>query len=185
MLDLIVNTIFPLPPQSLEKLERIIEEVTHPKGFVLLRSGKIENSIYLLRKGIVRAYAHYEGNEITFWFGKEGDAILSMRSYVEGKEGYEDIELLENCELYKMDFEPLQQLYKEDIHIANWGRKLAEKELIKAEDRLISSQSKSATERYRELLTDHADLLKRVQLTHIASYLGITPVSLSRIRAEL
>ena len=185
MPDQIINAIFPLPAQSLQKLKAIIQEVAHPKGFVLMRSNKIEKSIYLVKKGIVRAYAHYEGNEITFWFGQEGDAILSMRSYVEGKEGYEDIELLENCELYKIDFERLQLLYNEDIHIANWGRKLAEKELIKTEDRLISRQSKPAIEKYRELITHHADLVKRVQLTHIASYLGITPVSLSRIRAGL
>lgn len=185
MLDSIINTIFPLPRQSFEKLEAIIEEIAHPKGFVLMQSNKIENSIYLIKKGIVRAYAHYEGNEITFWFGQEGDAILSMRSYVEGKAGYEDIELLENCELYKMSFEQLQQLYSEDIHIANWGRKLAEKELIKTEDRQISRQSKPAMEKYKDLLLHHADLVKRVQLTHIASYLGITPVSLSRIRAGL
>lgn len=185
MPDQIINSIFPLPAQSLQKLKAIIKEVAHSKGYVLMQSDKIEDSIYLIRKGIVRAYAHYEGNEITFWFGQEGDAILSMRSYVESKEGYEDIELLENCELYQIDFQQLQQLYNEDLYIANWGRKLAEKELIKTENRLISRQSKPAIEKYKDLLLHHADLVKRVQLTHIASYLGITPVSLSRIRGGL
>lgn len=185
MPDSIIHAILPLPAQSLDKLKGIVEEVARPKGFILLQSNKIEPYLYLLKKGIVRAYAHHEGNEITFWFGQEGDAILSMRSYVEGKESYEDIELLEPCELYRIPFEQLQQLYRNDIHIANWGRKLAEKELVKTEDRLISAQAKTATQRYTDLLKHHPELIQRVQLSHIASYLGITPVSLSRIRAEL
>ena len=79
----------------------------------------------------------------------------------------------------------MKQLFLEDIHIANWGRKFAEQELIKTEERLISKQFKNATERYLELLNTNKDLIKRVQLGHIASYLGITQVSLSRIRATI
>jgi len=76
-------------------------------------------------------------------------------------------------------------LYNSDIQVANWGRKFAEQELVKIEERFISRQCKTAVERYRELIGNDPDLLQRVQLIHIASYLGITPVSLSRIRAEL
>ena len=68
------------------------------------------------------------------------------------------------------------------IHIANWGRKLAEKELLKIESRIISSEMMSAKERYDELIKNSPSLIQRVPLKHIASYLGITQVSLSRIR---
>ena len=108
-----------------------------------------------------------------------------MRSYVEELPGYEDIELLEACELYELKTEQLQHLFEEDIHIANWGRKFAEQELIKTEERLIQRQFRTASDRYKELLLNHPDLIQRIQLGHIASYLGITQVSLSRIRAEL
>lgn len=181
----IIDAIHQLPEQSKLKLIRSVQEVTFPKGYSLLKAGTVETRIYFIKKGIVRAYASTPDNEITFWFGKEGQAIISMRSYVEELPGYEDIELLEACDLYELKTEQLQHLFEEDIHIANWGRKFAEQELIKTEERLIQRQFRTASERYKELLLNHPDLIQRIQLGHIASYLGITQVSLSRIRAEL
>ena len=119
-----------------------------------------------------------------FWFGKEGDAVISMRSYVENQKGYENIELLEDCDLYQVDAQELKWLYEQDIAIANWGRHFAEQELIKIEAMFISRQFRTARERYLDLITQDPELLQRVQLSHVASYLGITQVSLSRIRAE-
>ena len=179
-----LDTIYLLPETSKFTLAERFAEVKYPKGHILLRADKVETNLYFIKKGIARAYAHSADNEITFWFGKEGDAILSMKSYVEQQKGYENIELLEDCELYELKTHSLQALFTEDIHIANWGRKLAEQELVKTEERLISRQVRTATERYRELLRNNPDLLQRVPLGHIASYLGITQVSLSRIRAE-
>jgi CRP-like cAMP-binding protein len=87
--------------------------------------------------------------------------------------------------LYRLKREAIHSLFEQDIHIANWGRKFAEQELIRTEARLISRQFSTASERYQELLRSNPDLLHRVQLGHIASYLGITQVSLSRIRSTL
>jgi CRP-like cAMP-binding protein len=184
-IDQIIDQIYKLPENSKIALKEYISEVSFPKMHVLLRAEKIEANIYFIKKGIVRAYANQGDNEITFWFGKEGETIISMKSYVENQKGYENIELLENCELYELKITNLQRLFNEDIHIANWGRKFAEKELIITEERLISRQFRTASERYKELLKDNSDLIQRVQLGHIASYLGITQVSLSRIRADI
>src|SRR5690606_28184519 len=104
-------------------------------------------------KGVVRAFAPQEERDITFWFGEEGETILSMRSYVEHKKSYEHIELLADCDLYELKIEKLQELYQQDIHIANWGRKLAEKELLKIESRMIAAELLSAKERYEALLS--------------------------------
>lgn len=181
----IIQRISPLSVEAEKKLLQCITECSFPKGHTLMKTDKTEQFLYFIKKGIVRAYAMQDDIEVTFWFGKEGDTILSMKSYVEQQPGYENIELLENCELYKMNISDLQKLYQEDIHIANWGRKIAEKELIKTEERLISRQFKTATERYQQLLKEQSDILQRVSLGLIASYLGITQVSLSRIRAEI
>jgi CRP-like cAMP-binding protein len=156
-----------------------------PKASIVLEAGKVETNIYFIKRGIVRAYITNDGSETTFWFGKEGETVISMRSYVEGKNGYENIELLEDCELYELNTKKLQELFNSDIHIANWGRKFAEQELIKTEERLIAKQFKTALERYTELITNNPELILRIQLGHIASYLGITQVSLSRIRAGI
>lgn len=181
----ILDKICKLPEESKERLTSIITQVEHPKGHHLFRANRVERSIFFVRKGIFRAYTESFGDEITFWFGKEGDLAISMRSYVNKQSGYEDIELLEDCTLYQLSIDDLHKLFADDIHIANWGRILIERELLKTEERLITKLLKSATDRYAELLENSPELLQRIQLSYIASYLGITQVSLSRIRARL
>jgi len=184
-IDLIFDRIYPLPEDSKLRLKKFIKVVKYSSGHILLKANRIEKNIYFIKEGIVRAYTNASANEVTFWFGKEGDPIISMNSFVENKKGYEDIELLENCELYELKNKDLQYLFVNDIHIANWGRKFVEHELIKTEKRLISLQFQNASERYKDLLKDNPYLIQRVKLGHIASYLGITQVSLSRIRADI
>ena len=92
---------------------------------------------------------------------------------------------MENSVLYLLKRNDLYELFKEDIHIANWGRKFAELEFLQTEERLISLLFSTATERYVALLKDNSDLLQRIPFECLASYLGITPVSLSRIRAKM
>lgn len=184
-IDEIIDSISVLPENSRLHLKQHITEIRHPKHFCLMEANKVIPYIYFIKKGIIRAYASTGENDITFWFGSEGQTVISMKSYVEDQPGYESIELLEDCELYKLETESLRKLFNEDIHIANWGRKFAEKELVKTEELIISRQFKTASERYKDLMRDKPDLLRRVQLGYIASYLGITQVSLSRIRAEI
>lgn len=184
-IDQILDRIYLLPEASKNALKKYVTEVSHPKGFCLMEADKVIPYIYFIRKGIVRAYSSTETNDITFWFGSEGETVVSMKSYVEDKPGYESIELLEDCDLYVLETQSLRKLFNEDIHIANWGRKFAEKELVRTEELFISRQFKTALERYTDLMHQKPDLLKRVQLGYIASYLGITQVSLSRIRAEI
>ncbi|MDL2212394.1 Crp/Fnr family transcriptional regulator [Bacteroides sp. OttesenSCG-928-D19] len=184
-INVILDRIYTLPPSSKDSLTGAIDEVKYMKGYHLLNANTVERNIYFIKKGIVRAYTDITNGEITFWFGKEGDTVVSMKSYVANQKGYETVELLEDCLLYELNMKALNCLFCKDIHIANWGRKFAEQELLKTEERLIARQFKSASERYEELLKNNSELLKRIQLSHIASYLGITQVSLSRIRANL
>ena len=120
-----------------------------------------------------------DGKEITFWVGKEGATIVSMKGYVNDEPGYETMELMEDSVLYVLERKKLKELFSEDLHIANWGRRYAEME------RLISMLSAIASERYKELLEKEPDLLQRLPLGNIATYLGITQASLSRIRAQI
>ncbi|MEG2100856.1 MAG: Crp/Fnr family transcriptional regulator, partial [Flavobacterium sp.] len=95
-LDQILDNILPIPETSKRLLQDCIEEKSYSKGHILLRADKIETTIYFIKKGIARAYSNQNDNEATFWFGKEGDTILSMKSYVVYQKGYEDVELLED-----------------------------------------------------------------------------------------
>lgn len=181
----ILNGIYKIPEDSKKRIIDIITEEEYPKNYLLLHANKIEQNIYFIKKGIFRAYINSWGDEITFWFGKEGDTIVSMKSYIENQKGYENIESLEECIVYKLNAGELNNLFTKDIHIANWGRKFAEQELIKTEQRLIDRQFKKASERYNDLMKTNPELLQRIQLSYIASYLGITQVSLSRIRGKM
>lgn len=184
MID-IITEIFPISKDAQNHLMNLMEEKHFEKGTLLMKANRLEKHIYLVKKGIVRAYSDHEDGEITFWFGEEGSAVLSMKSYVENKKSYENIELLEAGTLYEISIEKLQLLFEQNIEVANWGRKLAERELLKLETRMISRELLSARLRYEEILIHCPSLIKRVSLKYIASYLGITPVSLSRIRKEI
>ncbi len=181
----ILNHIYEMPDSSIEQFEHLLTKETYPKGFCILQAGKIEPDIYFIDKGIARAYINVDGKEITFWIGKEGATIVSLKSYVSNEQGYETVELIEDSVLYKLKRNDLYALFNTDIHIANWGRKFAELEFMQTEERLISSLFTTASERYKALLSSTPDLLQRVPLDKLASYLGITPVSLSRIRGNI
>lgn len=180
-----ISSIYPLAILELEVLLAAMERLEFPKGHLVMRADKVERYVYIIEKGIARAYSDANKQQTTFWFGEETDFILSYNSYANGQPGYENIELLEDSALYRIANSTLQQLYSHYIGLSNWGRKVAELELIKTEERLINRQFKTAAERYRELMINTPSLIKRVQLGYIASYLGITQVTLSRIRADL
>lgn len=184
-IEQILDQISPLSSQSIQLIADKIQLIRLSKNTTLIDADKVEKKLYFIKKGIVRAYTIDDGKEITFWFGKEGDLILTMRSYVENKIGYETIELMEDCELYEIKSSDLQLFYATNLEIANWGRKLAEIELIKTEERFVSRQLGTAIDRYKKLLEENPSLINRVQLGYIASYLGISQVTLSRIRTEI
>lgn len=181
----ILNAIYPMPETSLNKLAESLTEAIYPKGALILRAGKIERNIFFVKKGIVRAYVESKGKEITFWIGAEGATVVSLKSYVNNESGYESVECIEETTLYLLKREVLTFLFQEDIHIANWGRKFAETEFLSAEEKFIPQLFTTASERYKRLLEREPELLQRVPLEYLASYLGITPVSLSRIRASI
>lgn len=176
----------PLPPHSMSRLEAISHLVSLPKGSLVVEAGKVEKDLFFIAEGIARAYYESDdGKEITFWIGREGDAVMSLKSYVMGAPGYENIELIEDSRLYRLSHEGLSRLYEEDVNLANLGRKLVEHEFVRAEAHMIPLLFTTAAQRYEALLRDNPDLLQRVPLECLASYLGVTPVSLSRIRAKI
>ena len=181
----IINQKYAMPDASLDKLQPCLTQVSYPKGFRVLKCGKVEKDIFFIKQGIVRAYTPVDGNEITFWVGKEGATLVSMKGYVNDEPGYETMELLEDSVLYVLKRKKLKELFSEDLHIANWGRRYAAMELLATEERLISMLSAIASERYKELLAKEPDLLQRLPLGSIATYLGVTQASLSRIRAKI
>ena len=181
----IIHTIYPMPKASVDKLVENITEVAYPKSSLILEAGKTERNIFFVGKGIVRAYVEAKGKEITFWIGAEGATVVSLKSYIANAPGYETVECMEDVILYVLKQSVLARLFQEDIHIANWGRKFAETEFLQTEEKFIPLLFTSAAERYEVLLKNNPELLQNIPLECLATYLVITPVSLSRIRAGI
>ena len=177
-----MNTIL-FPGSINDKLQALGNEISYPQGHILFNADRTERNIYIIKQGMARAYIEADGKDITIWFGQENDVILSANGYVNGEKGYETMELLEDSILYKINLAQLSERYKTDIEICNWARQLIEKEFVRTEHHLISVLSLPAAERYAQLLNEKPEILQRVQLRHIASYLGVSPEHLSRIRA--
>ncbi|WP_324670503.1 Crp/Fnr family transcriptional regulator [Hymenobacter sp. GOD-10R] len=181
----ILHATYPLPPASLDKLLALAEYVALPKGTCLFRDDTLAQFVYVLQHGLARVYARRADREVTFWFSEAGAVLVSIRGYTEQAVSYETIELLEDSGLFRLPMQALQDLYRTDLHLANWGRVLVERVWRQAEQQFIARQFRTAEERYADLLAHSPHLLQRVALGHIASYLGITQVTLSRVRAKL
>ncbi|MBD0404244.1 Crp/Fnr family transcriptional regulator [Flammeovirga sp. EKP202] len=182
--ELFINR-YGLSPENFDLFYSNITEVTRSKGEEIISKGEIHHSVYFIKKGAVRSYyINADGKEITYWFGFEGDVIASLGNFVESKPSLETIELLEDVELWKIDRSKLLDLYNTNIELANFGRQLAEIGLLEMEQQILLNQVTDAKTRYLSLIEKHPQILQRVKLGQIASYLGITQVTLSRIRAQ-
>jgi CRP-like cAMP-binding protein len=176
---------FMLSPRGFETLQNKMTVETFKKGDTLLRQGEVHQAIYFIEQGAMRSfYINEDGKDITVWFGFEGDVAASLGNFISGKPSLESIEMLENSTLVKINNKDLKDLFEVNIEIANFGRKVAETALIEMEEQILLTQFSDAKSKYQNLIKRFPQLLQRVKLGHIASYLGITQVTLSRIRAE-
>ncbi|WP_437921028.1 Crp/Fnr family transcriptional regulator [Sphingobacterium sp. LRF_L2] len=181
----IIQRIADVPPSEQHELLPLFEEITVNKNENIIEGGKNSRFIYFIKEGTCRIFYHKEEREIILDFAFPGDALIALNSYVYGKSGYETIQTLEKTTLFRIETAALQHLFTRSISIANWGRKLAEIETLKIEYRLMSKLFNTASESYQELLNRAPEWINQIKLGYIASYLGISQVTLSRIRAKL
>lgn len=174
-----------LSKASLEQICTCLTLIEMQRGELLISDMKLDMHSYIVIKGILRGYVSTYYKEITFWFPKEGDIVTSTYGYFYKRKGYENFQALESVSLLKIDMEKMRNLYNENLEIANWSRVITEKEGILSEERHLDYILLSPEERYQKLLSTQPSLFQRVMLKEIASYIGVSPVSLSRIRARL
>ena len=106
----IIDNIYKLPLASKEALLNETPEVTYPKGFHLFLANRKSSKFYLMKKGMLHAYTYKSDKKVTFWFGKEGDAIFPLQTLYNNQAGYENIELLEDSVLYELSVETARPL---------------------------------------------------------------------------
>lgn len=159
--------------------------VQYGKKEKLLSEDEKSDHIYFLIKGAVRVfYLNQEGGETNTWFLFENELVISVYSFFTSQPSFEYIETLEDCIFITLRKEKLDWLYQNFLEFNIIGSGLTELYYVRNEAQANSLRMLSAKERYQQLLNTQPQLLQRVSLGHIASYLGISAETLSRIRKQ-
>ncbi len=155
------------------------------KGEFILRSGEVCNHVTFINKGHFRSYNIVAGDEITFNFAFEGNYVTDYTSFVSRRPSEDYIVAMDDAEILQMKYEDLQAAYEKSPVWQKFGRLMAEFVLIHISQRNKSLLFNSPEERYLNLMKERPKVFERVPQQYIASYLGIKPESLSRIRKRL
>lgn len=174
----------PLSHEAKDAIDAICSVVLIYKNKDLQSIGHTCKTIYFINKGLARIYYYKDGIDITDSFAFENDIIVRVESLFTGKPSRKGIQILEDAEIVAIDANKLFTLYDIYPEIERLFRKIFEASHIETVNRIEGIQFHSADERYKALLEEAPDVIKRVPLKYIASYLGITQVSLSRIRGH-
>jgi CRP-like cAMP-binding protein len=175
-------------PLQVEEIQRIVAEVpikTLKKGSLLLREGQVSQACYYVFKGCVREYYLVDGEEKTSEFYLEGDSISDDLSKIERKPSRKYWECLEDTTLSVFTQAQEEKMYRLFPRIESLCRIETEKKLGQFRELMAFYRASSPEERYLNLLKTRPDLLTRVPQYQLASYLGIKPESLSRIRGRI
>lgn len=172
-----------------EQEEEIIlsafEQTSVKKKKDLLVPGEVCKYVYFVTKGGLRSYfVDSKGVEHIYQIRLDNSWISDLESFFSQRPSKYYIEAMEDTQMLRISHEQLEQLYHEVPKLERYFRILFQKAYINALERLNATMWESAVERYNDMLKEHSDIFQRVPLTYIASYLGITPESLSRIRKK-
>lgn len=149
---------------------------------LIVKEGQFADKMYFIVSGCVRAFYHKDDKEITDWFAFEGDFMSSINSFYQNVTSKHNIELLEPTTFLEITREAIFILTDKHHCFERLGRVAVTKTMLQLQERIVSIQFETAQQKYESLVTIRPDIVQRVPLTYIASHLGITLETLSRIR---
>ena len=162
------------------------ERVVVPKSTFLLEEGQIANEYFIIENGLARSFVHdFDSNDITTNFFTTSEIVIEVSSLFQRMPTQENIHSLTDCVCWKIDYDTFQQLFHSIEGFREWGRSWMANSLFEFKKRSVAMISDSATVRYQCLISEKSEVLKYAPLKYIASYLGITDSSLSRIRKDI
>jgi CRP-like cAMP-binding protein len=183
-LQSLVTHYSPLSSASVFDLQSYTQVIQVPEGGILVREGQHADTLYFIVEGAARAYYSKDGKDVTDWFAFENDFICAIVSYFMNVPSPHFIEVLEDSILLSITRDAMQELCSKHHDIETLARVSATKTMLQLQQRIVGIQFESAEKRYENLLKIRPDIVNRIPLRHIASYLGITQETLSRIRAR-
>lgn len=162
-----------------------MEERSFRKKDMIVREGERNTNFYIIKDGILRGYYYKDGADTTTWFATAGESAFSIWGYAGNEVSRINIEAVTDGSAYCLSRSGMEKLFGSSVRMANMGRRFMELQFLSVEDWMINGGSPKAKERYIKLIEDKPELLQSVPLKYIASYLYVTPQSLSRIRAQM
>jgi len=178
-----LKNIVPFSPEELADITAHFEREIVSKNNILVKEGQVCTKLYFVKKGVGRSYYLKEdGKEVTQWFFMEGKFMSSIESFFQQTPSLYYLEILEESVLYSITRENLDLLFARYHNMEKLGRLLSTEMLTRVVNKLNAVQFQTARERYDYMLTEFPSISSRVSLGSIASYLGMTQETLSRIR---
>ena len=171
---------------DLEKIFGAHHKMNISKGDFLLHENEIANEYYILEKGLVRAFVNdFNNDEITTEFFIENEIVIIPSSLFQKIPSQENVQAITDGVLWKIKYDDFQELFHQTEGLREWGRVWFSYQLFIMKQRSLDRFTESASERYLKLLKEKPQIIQFAPLKQIASYLGITDTSLSRIRKEI
>lgn len=180
-----VKETFPISDYAAKLIADNFEQSVLSKNTLTLKEGKINSDYIFLENGFMRSFVHdTNGNEVTTNIYKPQQMVFEVGSYFQRKPSTENIETITECSVWVGKYDSFQQLFHSLPEFREFGRAILVKGFISFKERTISMINEKAEQRYEKLLTESPEIFQHVPLKYIASYLGVTDSSLSRIRKE-
>ena len=179
-----IQSLYPLSDATIEELKAYVTPCRFPKRYQMIKADMFCKYAYFIEKGMTRSFWLVNGEEITTSFSWEGGIVFSMDELYYNKPSEEFVETLEDVVVYKISLADLTRLFQTNIELANWGRIIHQNEYRRLHRSHKERLTLPAKERYEEFKQQFPQICQRVKLRYIASYLGITLPTLSRLRAK-
>jgi CRP-like cAMP-binding protein len=181
-----ISTFLQLNTEEWNVLKDALKTEQHKENTVLVAEGAIASRIYFVQQGILRTYFLKKGKEISTYFACDNQFITAYASFITQQPSFEYLQVVEDCTLYSLTINRLTELTQSFPKLERLFRIYAEQSYLCILERSILMQSKTAKERYLDFIGKYdKKIVSRVPQHQIASYLGIEPESLSRIRKSL
>ncbi len=155
------------------------------KKEIIIEQGTVENHLSFIIKGCVAVITCPDGNEICTNFFIANSFFSSYVSFLKREPSKYSIVAIEDTIIEQIDYESLEEAYSLSASHQKYGRNIAEKLYIQSNERILSLITKTAEERYLQFVEEHSEFMQHIPLKYLATYLGITPVSLSRLRNKI
>lgn len=173
-----------LSPEMRTLFNNAFVEERYKKGTVLLEVGNVCQKVYIVKQGLLRSFYYKDGKDVTHWFAAEQEPLSALDSFFKRRPCDYSIDTLEDSIVYTITLDRLNVLFDAYHEIERFARLFITEMVIQVSEKVKDLQFRTGLERYHILLEKQPNIIQRAPLGKVASYLGITQQSLSRIRAQ-